>query len=263
MTAQMEGDYQQSFDGVRITYSAEHVAHPLEDYVRLLSKSSVRVSQGAPQFTSRVGLARVALLGGGLGVIFGVHLTLLAFTFSYPSPVTNWCIYALVMCLYHWSEFLLTALNHPQNVSFDSFLVNQSLAFGIAIVASWIEFGLEAFLIPAMKCSTTLTTLGLMVVLCGQMLRSLAMYQAGPSFTHLVESEKKPRHILIKWGVYKYLRHPGYFGWFYWSVGTQLLLGNPLCVIAYVLAAQSFFRERVPDEEENLLVSLGPNTRNT
>ena len=51
---------------------------------------------------------------------------------------------------------------------------------------------------------------------------------------------------------YAYLRHPSYFGWFYWSIGTQLLLCNPICAILYSLTGWIFFRHRIPFEEETL-----------
>ena len=41
------------------------------------------------------------------------------------------------------------------------------------------------------------------------------------------------------------LRHPAYFGFFWWSVGTQLLLCNPLCVVAYAAASWHFFSGRI------------------
>ena len=56
---------------------------------------------------------------------------------------------------------------------------------------------------------------------------------------------------------YRYLRHPSYFGWFYWSVGTQLVLCNPLCTIAYAAAAWHFFNSRIPYEEELLVRFYG------
>lgn len=55
--------------------------------------------------------------------------------------------------------------------------------------------------------------------------------------------------------LHSYLRHPSYFGWFYWSVGTQLLLCNPLCTAAYAYAAWTFFAGRIP-YEEGLLVDF-------
>lgn len=57
--------------------------------------------------------------------------------------------------------------------------------------------------------------------------------------------------------VSRYLRHPSYFGWFYWSVGTQLVLCNPLCTVAYAAAAWYFFHERIPYEERLLVRFYG------
>ena len=62
-----------------------------------------------------------------------------------------------------------------------------------------------------------------------------------------------PPHRLVTHGVYAWLRHPAYFGWFWWSVGTQLLLCNPVCVFAYAYASYRFFRNRIPYEEQHLL----------
>lgn len=52
---------------------------------------------------------------------------------------------------------------------------------------------------------------------------------------------------------YKYFRHPSYVGFYYWSVGTQLLLGNPICAVCYSLASWYFFKRRIPYEERTLL----------
>jgi uncharacterized membrane protein len=32
---------------------------------------------------------------------------------------------------------------------------------------------------------------------------------------------------------YRYVRHPGYLGWFIWAVGTQVLLANPVCTLLF------------------------------
>lgn len=52
---------------------------------------------------------------------------------------------------------------------------------------------------------------------------------------------------------YKYFRHPSYVGFYYWSIGTQLLLGNPICAVCYTLASWYFFKRRIPYEEGTLL----------
>jgi len=48
---------------------------------------------------------------------------------------------------------------------------------------------------------------------------------------------------------YKYLRHPSYTGWFYFTIGTQILLGNPLTTIGYGITGLNFFQRRIKYEE--------------
>eukprot|EP01034_Spumella_vulgaris_P024493 gene24493-30844_t len=83
------------------------------------------------------------------------------------------------------------------------------------------------------------------------------MWQCGAHFSHLIMHEKTDAHKLITTGVYSYLRHPSYFGWFYWSVGTQLILCNPVCTVLYAIASWSFFKDRIPYEEQLLLKFYG------
>jgi hypothetical protein len=42
------------------------------------------------------------------------------------------------------------------------------------------------------------------------------------------------------------LRHPSYFGWFWWAISIPILLANPLSFVAYCYAAWSFFADRIP-----------------
>jgi protein-S-isoprenylcysteine O-methyltransferase len=49
------------------------------------------------------------------------------------------------------------------------------------------------------------------------------------------------------------VRHPSYFGWFLWALGTQLLLNNPICFVLWFFAAVTFFKDRVDVEEFYLL----------
>ena len=74
------------------------------------------------------------------------------------------------------------------------------------------------------------------------------MARAGRNFNHLVQSRKKRGHELVTGGVYAYLRHPSYCGFFWWGVGSQLVLGNWLCLVGYVVVLWRFFRRRVVGE---------------
>ena len=58
-------------------------------------------------------------------------------------------------------------------------------------------------------------------------------------------------------GIYAYFRHPSYFGWSVWAIGTQFILANPISIVAYAFAAHKFFKDRVPFEEAKLLEFFG------
>ena len=66
--------------------------------------------------------------------------------------------------------------------------------------------------------------LGMALVLGGEALRKVAMVTATTNFNHYVQHVKEEGHELITHGIYAYFRHPAYVGWFYWSVGTQVLI---------------------------------------
>ena len=42
-------------------------------------------------------------------------------------------------------------------------------------------------------------------------------------------------------------------GYFIWSLGTQLLLGDPICLFIYTIVLYQFFAERIQLEESLLL----------
>ena len=54
----------------------------------------------------------------------------------------------MVLCFFHFSEYLSTALINPQSVSTDSFLLNHSRAYSVAALSSWVEFWLERAVFP-------------------------------------------------------------------------------------------------------------------
>ena len=93
---------------------------------------------------------------------------------------------------------------------------------------------------------------GIVFVLGGQLCRMMAMVTCGESFNHYIQRDRKENHILITHGIYQIFRHPSYVGFYYWAVGTQLVLNNPISTILYAVAAWTFFRYRIAYEEETL-----------
>lgn len=120
-------------------------------------------------------------------------------------------------------------------------------------MASWIEFSVEAFLFPSCKCLLLINAIGIFIVIFGEFMRKGAMITAKSNFNHIVQSDRKQNHELVTNGLYAWSRHPSYVGWFYWSIGTQVLLCNPICAAAYAIVSWKFFDERIKDEEMHLL----------
>jgi protein-S-isoprenylcysteine O-methyltransferase len=164
----------------------------------------------------------------------------------------QWCAYFTCLCSFHLLEFFVTAIYNPSQVTADSFLVNHSITYTAAALTSWIEFGLRLAWFPRWNGSSTVILLGLSLVLGAQAIRSTAMATAGESFNHLIQTSKKDNHVLVTHGIYSVLRHPSYVGFFYWSIGTQILLGNVLHTMLFAVAAWLFFHRRIAYEEESL-----------
>ncbi|PWA24240.1 hypothetical protein CCH79_00017905 [Gambusia affinis] len=161
--------------------------------------------------------------------------------------------YMCSLSFFHYSEYLVTAVINPRSLSLDSFLLNHSLEYTLAAVSSWLEFTVEKLTVPELKHLNWLSLVGLVMVLCGEGLRKAAMLTAGSNFNHIVQNEKAHSHVLVTSGVYAYFRHPSYVGWFYWSIGTQVMLCNPVCILGYTIASWRFFRERIEEEELSLI----------
>ena len=104
---------------------------------------------------------------------------------------------------------------------------------------------------------------GIAVVVVGQTLRSVAMITAAANFNHAVQFKKQDEHKLVTNGIYAYVyapklllpytaiyhnyrifRHPSYAGFFYWALGSQLVLQNPVSFVAFVVVLWRFFYHR-------------------
>ena len=165
----------------------------------------------------------------------------------------HWSAYMTLLCFFHFAEFFTTAVCQPLSLSYDSFVVNHSNHYTMAALASWVEFWVETYLLGGTKHNVPVMLAGIALVVGGQAVRSLAMWTCGEHFSHQIMEQRKDGHRLVTSGIYSVLRHPSYFGWFYWSIGTQVLLCNPICVVLYTVASWQFFNSRIPYEEECLV----------
>lgn len=200
-----------------------------------------------------------------LGVIWrslllGSLLTVgLAIIIHAPPEFLSLGLYLCTLSFFHFSEYFVTSLSNPTNLSTDIFLINQSNAYTLATLASFAEFFLEFYFLPYdwFGQFKKLTLLGLLVCLIGELMRKLAILTAGQGFTHIISTTRHPEHVLITHGVYSLMRHPSYAGWFYWALGTQMILLNPICFVLFMFVAWNFFQERIPYEEDILITFFG------
>jgi protein-S-isoprenylcysteine O-methyltransferase len=218
------------------------------------------------------GIGKIGVASFWLGIVGGLHIGLLLFSlflsqfddivallpFNVHSLI-QWSAYMSLLCLFHFLEFFITALYQPNNLSYESLIINHSEAYTMAATASWVEYWLEMWLFGGAywKLNTYFCGIGLLLLVLGQVVRTVAMATCGEYFAHIIMTKKSNSHRLITHGIYSVLRHPSYFGWFYWSIGTQILLCNPLCIAMYSYSAWMFFKNRIPYEERLLVEFYG------
>lgn len=140
----------------------------------------------------------------------------------------------------------------------DSFLLTQNYPmYQMAVTAAVCEFVILGRYVPSL-CGMWNVCIGAAMVAAGQAIRSKGMWTAGVSFTHVIATTQRAEHVLVTHGIYSVLRHPSYFGWFWWSVGSQIMLGNPVCTCLFAYVSWAFFADRIPYEEFTLYQFFGP-----
>ncbi|KAK9452019.1 Isoprenylcysteine carboxyl methyltransferase family-domain-containing protein, partial [Limtongia smithiae] len=171
--------------------------------------------------------------------------------------------YILSLSIFHMLEYTITAAYNPQKVTIDSFLFRNGKSYLYAHTFAIAEAIIDLVLFPVGRNPMTqsgtpiISCIGLFFVVIGQVLRSAAMIEASSNFSHIVAHRKADAHVLVKSGVYSVSRHPSYLGYFWWAIGTQLLLLNPLSTLVFACVLQRFFNSRIAGEEKYLQQFFG------
>lgn len=195
----------------------------------------------------------IAAQAAFLGVIFGIAITLLPLVKFINLPT-----YMAALAVFHFLEYWITAKYNPSKVSSDSFLINHSGAYTAAHAASFAEALFELYFFPQYKLRFAAAYwLGLVLMVAGQTLRTFAMKTAGESFSHIIAVRKLDQHKLVTSGVYAVSRHPSYAGYYWWAIGSQLLLVNPVCLVVFSVVLYRFFSKRIAYEERYLVTFYG------
>ncbi|KXX75922.1 Protein-S-isoprenylcysteine O-methyltransferase [Madurella mycetomatis] len=213
----------------------------------------------------------------GIALAIGVIGTL-AILLGTSSPLWRLPFFLASLSTFHFLEFWTTAAYNTRAAEVSSFLLTSNWpGYAIAHTFATLECLATHLLwpgarwIPRFPFSSSssslsgpfdnpglvLTLLGFGLVVLGQTVRSVAMVQAGPSFNHHVQSRRGEGHVLVTSGVYSVLRHPSYFGFFWWALGTQMVMGNVVSFVGYAVVLWRFFSRRIRHEEAFLVGFFG------
>ncbi|CAK7268387.1 farnesyl cysteine-carboxyl methyltransferase [Sporothrix epigloea] len=191
---------------------------------------------------------------------------------SMLAPLWRLPFFLAALSTFHFLEFWITARYNTQATSVESFLLTANWpAYAIAHLAAFAECFLRytvlrrapsvasvaSFLPLPLPSRTAVMLAGLALVAVGQAVRTAAMVQAGRSFNHMIQHKRAASHALVTDGIYAWLRHPSYFGFFWWALGTQLVLGNVVCLLGYTAVLWRFFSVRIRHEEQLLVRFFG------
>ncbi|CAH8365103.1 unnamed protein product [Eruca vesicaria subsp. sativa] len=154
----------------------------------------------------------------------------------------------LALTFFHTSEYILAIAFHgAANVTLSSLLITKH--YVLAMLVSLLEYLTEITLFPELKQHMWVSNFGLIMIITGETIRKTAIITAGRSFTHLIKTNHEEHHRLVTHGVYILMRHPSYCGFLIWSVGTQVMLCNPVSTVLFTVVVWRFFAQRIPYEE--------------
>ncbi|KAG5466342.1 hypothetical protein LSCM4_01490 [Leishmania orientalis] len=214
-------------------------------------------------------ILETALIAFALGVLTVASVYLAAFGWrTHNDTLFALGLYILVAHLaFHVSEFLAAAITRPHDTHPDAFMMFHSREYLIANGTALLEFFVEAYVIPEswkldparhsvlgffLRVNFASALLFTLLVIVFYGIRVVSMLQCGSNFSLMIEDERRSSHQLVTHGLYRYLRHPAYFGWFWRTVCAQWIVANPLSAFAHTGVAWYFFRARIAYEEATL-----------
>ncbi|KAK9351124.1 Isoprenylcysteine carboxyl methyltransferase family-domain-containing protein [Lipomyces doorenjongii] len=165
--------------------------------------------------------------------------------------------YVASLAAFHFLEYWITARYNPTKVTIDSFLFRNGSSYFIAHSCALVEATIEWAFFGSLKTHTIVSVIGFALMVFGQILRSMAMIHASSNFSHLIVHRKEDSHHLVTTGVYSFTRHPSYLGYFWWAIGTQLFLMNPVASFGFAIVLWRFFNNRIQYEEKLLIEFFG------
>eukprot|EP00268_Persea_americana_P046340 TRINITY_DN4773_c1_g1_i6.p1 TRINITY_DN4773_c1_g1~~TRINITY_DN4773_c1_g1_i6.p1 ORF type:complete len:250 (-),score=20.50 TRINITY_DN4773_c1_g1_i6:748-1497(-) len=165
-----------------------------------------------------------------------------------PTACRQLAQFLAAIVFFHGTEyFLAIGIHGKPRVSSSSLLISKQ--YILAMVCSLLEYLVEIVLFPGLKEYWWISNIGLVMVIIGEIIRKTAILTARRAFTHNIKIYHEDHHELVTHGIYRFVRHPGYCAFFIWAPGSQMMLCNPICTVAFTLVTWRFFATRIPYEE--------------
>ena len=212
---------------------------------------------------------RAFCLGTALGASFVMTFYIAFVSFS---PFWRLPVFLSTLSLFHFLEYYITAAYNPAAAGVSAFLLSTNgSAYNVAHSLAFLECTLHFYFRPetpfmapssclrkpsldlggdVTKSPVVSLVLGFTMIALGQAVRTMAMIRAGSNFNHIVQTKQKQDHVLVTEGIYRILRHPSYFGFWWWGLGTQVMLGNGICLVGYAVVLWRFFNHRIGGESD-------------
>ena len=189
-----------------------------------------------------------------LCMVFSLSICMLLFTKTYFYQLY---LFLITQAIFHYSEYISVITYHFDTIEFKSYLINHSTEWIICLITSYCETVLGNIFFYDYKHNIFIFTTGIIITIIGQIFRIGALFTGKKNFTHLLSYKKKPEQFLMTTGFYGISRHPSYFGFWIWGLGTQLMCGNLICSIGFPIGLWIFFQDRIIEEEGLLIEFFG------
>jgi len=154
----------------------------------------------------------IAFCLGGL-FSFGLYTVKDAFSGLFQIPY-QLGLYLAAWAFFHWAEFTVTAAWNLEKCSIDctsflsqiprmltrsfkAYLLENGSMYHFAHTAAIVEFLVSRYFTPSFKSFPYVSQVGIMLVIFGQVLRSMAMIHASTNFSHAVALQKRVGHKLV------------------------------------------------------------------
>lgn len=170
--------------------------------------------------------------------------------FQLPLAIPFWVVFLIAFV--HEAKIVRGAIQDQDTEQDQGTFRALMTGSSITTLAAFILAFLPLFTIPA---ETVSVWAGMVLIICGAVLRRACFSSLGASFTGVVVVN--PGQEVVDRGPYRFVRHPSYTAAFLMYIGLGLAMANWLSLALLFVVHAYLYNRRVVAEEAALLATLG------